>query len=172
MFTPNSQMKDILSTSPLIESILFQKYRLGFSSNFYLTDTLEEVFKKNKMTHLIEDFLKEIQEILDLEKKIQINPKELKELLEKESVLLLDVREDFEREIAKIENSFLLTKDLAKEILFSWEKNTKMVFYCHTGVRSLQAAFFFYKNGFRNIWNLNGGIHRWAKEIDPNIPLY
>ncbi len=172
MIHPHTKIKELLEISPLIESILFHKYQLGFKTNFYLTDTLEEVFQKNQISHLLESAIQELKEILEIEKKIQITPYELKKLLEKEEVILLDVREEFERAIANIKNSLLLTKELAEEILSKWDKNTKMIFYCHTGVRSLHAAFYFYKQGFFNVKNLLGGIDLWAREIDQSLALY
>jgi monothiol glutaredoxin len=71
-----------------------------------------------------------------------------------------------------IPGSILLTRELAFEILQNWDKNTKMIFYCHTGIRSLEATHYFYSHGFKNVKNLDGGIDRYAKEIDPSIPLY
>lgn len=170
--TPETKIIEILRISPLVEGILFNKYNLGFYNNFLLNESLEEVFKKNQISHLLENAINEIKEILEIEKKIQILPHELKFLMEKEKIYLLDVREEFERQIAVIENSILLTKELEEEIKNQWDKNTKLVFYCHTGVRSLYAAYHFYKLGFQNVKNLEGGINRWAKEIDNSIPLY
>jgi rhodanese-related sulfurtransferase len=85
---------------------------------------------------------------------------------------LLDVREDFEREICLIPGSVQLTETLAREILSSWEKQTPMIFTCHHGGRSRGAAEYFIQEGFSAVRNLTGGIEAWACQIDPSIPRY
>jgi adenylyltransferase/sulfurtransferase len=44
--------------------------------------------------------------------------------------------------------------------------------YCKTGVRSAKAVKQLQDAGFRRVWNLSGGILRWAEEIDPTVPRY
>ena len=51
-------------------------------------------------------------------------------------------------------------------------KDTKLVFYCHTGVRSLGAAEHFRVEGFTDVHNLEGGIDAWSREVDPTVPRY
>ena len=51
-------------------------------------------------------------------------------------------------------------------------KDTKLVFYCHTGVRSLSAAEHFRAEGFTDVHNLEGGIDAWSREVDPTVPRY
>lgn len=43
---------------------------------------------------------------------------------------------------------------------------------CHHGARSMQVAYFLEQNGFTQVANVQGGIHAWATQHDPRIPLY
>ena len=85
---------------------------------------------------------------------------------------LLDVREDFEREICLIPGSVQLTEALAQEMLSQWDKHTPIIFSCHHGGRSRGAAEYFIQAGFLNVRTLTGGIEAWSLEIDPAIPRY
>ena len=51
-------------------------------------------------------------------------------------------------------------------------KDTPLVFMCHHGRRSFQAASHFLELGFRNVYNMAGGIDAWSSEVDPSVPTY
>lgn len=96
---------------------------------------------------------------------------ELKELLDRgEKLQFIDVRNDGERALAKIEGARLLDAAYENE-LNALPKDTKMVFHCHHGMRSQAAAQRFLDRGFTNVWNLVGGIEAWSA-IDPRVPRY
>ncbi len=98
-------------------------------------------------------------------------PAEVKKWLDaKEAFELIDVRGENERDIAKVEPSKLLDRELDTK-LRAMPKTTKMVFMCHTGVRSKRAAEAFLADGFSNVYNVEGGIDAWSA-IDPSIPRY
>ena len=93
----------------------------------------------------------------------------------KKDFLLLDVREAYEHETAKIdyENSKLIPMSKFPE---KWQellgfKNKKIVAYCHSGARSLSAANFLKIKGFENVKSLKGGINEYSK-IDSSVPFY
>lgn len=101
-----------------------------------------------------------------------IAPQEAKTLLESTaSARLVDVRDDDERQIARIEGSTRLDQAALDELL-TLPKDTPLVFMCHYGARSLQAATHFIQQGFSRIYNVDGGIDRWAQDIDSSIPRY
>jgi monothiol glutaredoxin len=102
----------------------------------------------------------------------QMAPRELHERMKAgEKIALHDVRTPGEREKAKIEGSTLLDRPAQDEIQ-KLPKDTFLVFHCHHGSRSQQAAEFFVSHGFRNVWNLSGGIAAWSEEVDPKVPQY
>ena len=84
---------------------------------------------------------------------------------------LVDVRTSEERARAMIEGSILLD-DEGLRVVSALPKDTKLVFYCHTGVRSLSAAEHFRAEGFTDVHNLEGGIDAWSREVDPAVPRY
>jgi monothiol glutaredoxin len=102
----------------------------------------------------------------------QLAPKDLKSKLDAgEIVELFDVRPDSERSIALLEGSKVLDDDgmkYAEEL----DRETPLAFYCHHGRRSLNAAEHFRQLGFKNLYNLAGGIDAWSQEVDGDIPRY
>ena len=84
---------------------------------------------------------------------------------------LVDVRTSDERARAMIEGSILLD-DNGLRTVSALPKDTKLVFYCHTGVRSQSAAEHFRAEGFTDVHNLDGGIDAWSREVDPAVPQY
>jgi monothiol glutaredoxin len=84
---------------------------------------------------------------------------------------LADVRTEEERAIAKIEGSRLLDKAYY-DYLLGLDRNTIIVFQCHHGIRSQSAAEHCLGEGFRNLYNLQGGIDAWSQQVDPSVPRY
>ncbi len=102
----------------------------------------------------------------------QLSTPELKALIESGTPFeLVDVRTDEEREFAKIDGSRLLDQSY-HDALRSLDPNTLIVFQCHYGVRSRQVAEYFRHVGFRNLYNLRGGIDAWSQFVDPSVLRY
>ena len=102
----------------------------------------------------------------------QLSTPELKALIESGGPFeLVDVRTDEEREFAKIDGSRLLDQSY-HDALRRLDPKTPIVFQCHHGVRSQQAAEYFRREGFRNLYNLRGGIDAWSQFVDPSVPRY
>jgi rhodanese-related sulfurtransferase len=98
---------------------------------------------------------------------------ELKQKIDvKTPVVILDVREPFEYEIARIENSKLIPLDELPERLGELNQDAEIVALCHSGGRSASAIEFLRASGFARSFNLAGGIDAWANEIDPTMPRY
>ena len=64
-----------------------------------------------------------------------------------------------------------LTPDLMTQ-LEQLPKDTLLVFHCHHGGRSQQAAQHFASQGFRKVHNLQGGIDAWSMFVDSSVPRY
>ena len=102
----------------------------------------------------------------------QIDVHELKRLLDSNApVRVYDVRTPEERAQASIPGARLLDPQAAAE-LEQLPRDTKLVFHCHHGGRSQQAAEHFRQLGFRDVSNVSGGIDAWSREIDPSVPRY
>lgn len=102
----------------------------------------------------------------------QMPPSELSRRLKaKDDLKLYDVRSEQEVDLARIAGAELLDRAKQAEIM-KLPKNTPLVFVCHHGSRSHQAAEFFLSQGFTDVHNLAGGIDAWSQEIDPSVPRY
>jgi molybdopterin/thiamine biosynthesis adenylyltransferase/rhodanese-related sulfurtransferase len=102
-----------------------------------------------------------------------ISVQELKRKLDaREPIQLIDVREPFESEIAKINNARLIPLGELPNQLNELDHESYLVVHCHTGRRSAQAVQLLRASGFRNVFNLEGGIDRWSEEIDSTVQKY
>jgi monothiol glutaredoxin len=102
----------------------------------------------------------------------QVSAPELKAMIDSRLPLeLIDVRTERERAIAKIEGSRLLDED-GREYVMGLDRDTPLVFQCHHGIRSQAAAEYCVREGFRNVYNLRGGIDAWSLFVDPSVPRY
>jgi monothiol glutaredoxin len=101
----------------------------------------------------------------------QMSVDELKQALEDNNVILIDVRGKEERALASIAAAKPMEGGLMQEIE-AMPKDTALAFICHVGNRSQVAAEHFRKQGFSNLSNVAGGIDAWAKQIDTSISTY
>lgn len=103
----------------------------------------------------------------------EVRPKELKALLDEGRIKdnFFDVRTEKERNAAKIPGTQMLDDAMMAKIE-GMPKDTPLAFHCHHGGRSRAAAEHFLKLGFKNVYNLAGGIEAWSKDVDPSVPRY
>jgi len=102
----------------------------------------------------------------------ELAPKELKALLDSGKVThLYDVRTDKERATAKLPGAIQLD-DATMAAIEGLPKDTPLAFHCHHGGRSRGAAEHFLKLGFKNVYNMAGGIDAWSRDVDPSVPRY
>ena len=105
----------------------------------------------------------------------EISPTQLNARLEAaEELLLIDVREPFEFELAHIEGARLIPLGQVEDALESLEdwRERPIVIHCHHGPRSRQACQLLISKGFSRVENLDGGIAAWSEEVDPRVPSY
>ena len=85
---------------------------------------------------------------------------------------LIDVREPFEYEIARIDGAKLIPLGEIAERVNELQRERPIVVHCHSGQRSAQAVRLLQQRGFANLYNLEGGIDAWSDQIDPSVPKY
>lgn len=85
--------------------------------------------------------------------------------------LLLDVRTEHEHATADIAGSVLASPELLEE-LDEADRLQMIVCFCHHGVRSMTAGKHLTEMGFREVYNLEGGIDAWSVAVDPTVPRY
>jgi molybdopterin/thiamine biosynthesis adenylyltransferase/rhodanese-related sulfurtransferase len=102
-----------------------------------------------------------------------LSVQELKRKLDaRETIQLIDVREPFEFEIAKIDGAKLIPLGQLGDRLDELSRHAQTVVHCHRGPRSAQAVQTLRRAGFTNVYNLEGGIDAWARQIDPELQRY
>jgi len=103
----------------------------------------------------------------------EITPLELKAKQDAgENFLLLDVREPYEYEIAKIPGSQLIPLGEIERRADDLPDDTEIILQCRSGARSAQALAILQSKGFTNLANLKGGILAWSDTVDPTVPKY
>lgn len=103
---------------------------------------------------------------------VDLDPRTVAELLARANApLLLDVREGWEWELARIQGARLMPLDDLDRAVNTLDREREIVVYCHHGTRSALAAEWLRHQGFR-ARNLSGGIDRWSREVDPSIRRY
>jgi rhodanese-related sulfurtransferase len=103
----------------------------------------------------------------------EIRPAALKALLDSsQPPVVLDVRENWEREAARLPGTLDIPMMEVPQRLAELPHDRTIVVMCHGGVRSLKVAHFLAQSGFTQVANLSGGIHAWACEVDPTTATY
>ena len=86
--------------------------------------------------------------------------------------LLLDVRQPWEFDVCKIENSVLLPMSQIPTEAEALDLERETVVICHHGMRSRSIGRYLEQIGFDNVINLSGGVAQWAKTVDNQMPTY
>jgi rhodanese-related sulfurtransferase len=105
---------------------------------------------------------------------LELTAEELKVLEESgEPLSVLDVREPWEYQAARIEGSrHIPMGEIPTRAHQELDPEARMVVVCHHGVRSLNVTHWLRQQGFEQVQSLRGGIDAWSRRIDPTVPLY
>ena len=90
-------------------------------------------------------------------------------------IVLLDCREPFEHDLARITGAELIPMNSIPQRLSDVERLSdrgQLIVYCHHGVRSLNVVHWLRRNGVENCQSMMGGIDLWSMEIDTSVPRY
>jgi rhodanese-related sulfurtransferase len=165
-------MQQVTTIFPSAQRALFQRYHVGGCSScgFQPLDTLATVAMNHGLD--VNEVVEHIKRSQEMEKDLEITPRDAAELLKAGKIKLLDVRTPEEYAIASVQGSVLVDQSLAQEIMQTWPKDTAIVTMCHHGMRSLDAAAYLRGHGFTNTRSMSGGIDAWALQIDSSVPRY
>jgi len=86
--------------------------------------------------------------------------------------VLLDVREKYEYDIARIPGSKLIPLGEIHSRMSELDSADEIIIHCKMGMRSAQALRELQAAGFSKLWNVEGGILAWADRIDPTVAKY
>jgi rhodanese-related sulfurtransferase len=104
---------------------------------------------------------------------LEITPAAVETLLDaKQQFTLLDVREAWEWDTARIAGAMHIPMNDIPGRVAELDRTTPLIVVCHHGVRSLTVAQWLRRQGFENAQSMSGGIDAWSREIDREVPLY
>jgi len=103
----------------------------------------------------------------------EVTVQELKKLMDsKADFQLIDVREPHEYDICNLDGELIPMSDIPSNV-DKISKDKQVILHCRSGKRSGDMLLWLEKNhGFKNLYNLKGGILAWARDIDPEFPTY
>lgn len=101
-----------------------------------------------------------------------LSVQQLKERLAAGGVVLVDVRPAAGRAQAAPLAQARVLEEEGYDALAALPKDTAIAFICHHGNSSRGVAERFAAHGFTNVFNVEGGMDAWAREIDPTVPRY
>lgn len=139
------------------------------------SDIVRESWESGELTTMLEDAFpdREIVAPKPPTKPVNIEPAQAAKMMsEQPDSRYLDVRTEEEVRMASIDGFERLDQGLAQNILEHGDKEQPLVFLCHFGGRSAQAAEYFAAQGFQKVYNVVGGIDSWSKDVDNSIPRY
>jgi rhodanese-related sulfurtransferase len=104
----------------------------------------------------------------------EITPEEVKGKLDKgESFTLLDVREPWEFDVARIVDAKLMPMgDVPSRAHQELDPDDEIVVVCHRGIRSMNVTVWFRQQGFEKAQSMRGGMDAWSRRVDGKIPTY
>src|SRR5262247_4452801 len=102
-----------------------------------------------------------------------ISAQDLKTRLDrKQPLVLLDVREDWETKLCRLENATHIPIEEIELRVEELNREDEIVVYCHHGVRSAAVADYLRQLGYAKAVNLAGGLDQWARSIEPSMRRY
>ena len=169
---PSITMQELVAQFPSAQRALFRAYHIGGCSScgFRPNETLAEVCARNENLP-VEAVAKTIVEAHQAEGGMEVTVQQAAELVKAGKARMVDVRSREEWDAVHIEASTFLTQEVMHEI-GGWPPDQLVIFVCHHGVRSLDAAAYFAGHGMENAKSMKGGIDAWSCEIDTTLPRY
>ncbi|MCF7797745.1 MAG: sulfurtransferase [Lentisphaeria bacterium] len=102
-----------------------------------------------------------------------LTPRELQtHLADGNKFTLLDIREAWEVAICRLPDAVHIPMSTIPDKIPEIKLLQPLVVYCHHGIRSVHVCHFLAQRGFERVYNLDGGIERWADEIEPGMSRY
>ena len=90
-----------------------------------------------------------------------IKPAQLKELIDNNSVKVVDIRDVNSYQVGHITDAEMLTNDNVTEFLSKTAPEDNVVVCCYHGNSSQQAAHYLAEQGLKNVYSLDGGFEVW-----------
>lgn len=100
-----------------------------------------------------------------------LEPKEFAEMKDRDDVVILDVRSNYEHSMGKFKNAVTLDIENFRDFPamineLAQYKDKKVLTYCTGGIKCEKASALLLKEGFKDVYQLHGGIIKYGKEAD------
>jgi len=109
------------------------------------------------------------------DKGVHVDAQTFNELIEDPNTVLVDMRNHYESEIGHFKgavtpdvDTFRDSLDIIEEDLKEHKEDKKLVMYCTGGIRCEKASAYYKHKGFRNVYQLEGGIIEYARQVEEN----
>ncbi len=106
-------------------------------------------------------------------KGVHVNAAKFNELIEDPDTILVDMRNHYESEIGHFKNAitpdvdtFRDSLDIIEKDLEAFKEDKKLVMYCTGGIRCEKASAYYKHKGFKNVFQLEGGIIEYARQAN------
>jgi len=153
--------------------LLFDALRMEFSKLKIRKNEDCPVCGKNPSVTELIDYDQFCGITADAEDNLNITPLQLKQKMDNgDDILLLDVREEIEYKINRIEGGQLIPLYLVPLKMNELDRSKEIIIYCRNGIRSMDALRNLKAAGFEKVKNLAGGINAWIDQIDPTLQKY
>ena len=105
-------------------------------------------------------------------KGIHLNAKEFNQMLEDPNTICVDMRNHYESEIGHFDgaitpdvDTFRDSLDIIEEDLKENKENKNLLMYCTGGIRCEKASAYYKHKGFKNVFQLEGGIIEYTRQV-------
>ena len=104
-----------------------------------------------------------------------VDANEFNQLLDDDETITIDMRNHYESEIGHFKgaelpdvDSFRESLPLIKKKYENFKKNKNILMYCTGGIRCEKASAYLIDNGYENVFQLNGGIIEYTRQVNEN----
>ena len=156
-YAPSSPSMALFRDGQLVHMV--ERHQIEGQSVESLTKVLTSIYDR-----YCGETVDESVDLFDPMAELEVTVQEAREQIAADSeTAILDVREPFEIEKGKIEDSRKVDQELGNEIVRDWPRERQIIVYCEHGDRSLRATQYLKQQGFENIRSLKGGFAAWSE---------
>ncbi len=172
VFSAETLMSELNERFPDAHSVLFKEFHIGLPVMGYgKTETIASVCETHGKS--VEEVLSKLNAEFETHQAPSITPEELKTKRESnKDLVLLDIREQWERDISYIEGSTLLTTQNNESLLNSLNKDAEIIVIDWKGDRFPSFQKWMSQKGFSNVKGIEGGIDAWCEQVETWLSRY
>ncbi|MGC6427054.1 MAG: rhodanese-like domain-containing protein [Akkermansiaceae bacterium] len=165
-------MGALLEQYPGARRALFSAFHIGGcqSCAYELDDSLAKVCETHEIP--LEEALEALTQSQQHDAEMLISVEEFAAHLKSDDSVILDIRTREEHEAVKLPGTQLMTQELQSKLFSEKEAQDLIILIDHQGRHVLDQCAWFRGHGLKKTVGLEGGIDRYAKEIDSSIPRY